>query len=191
MNLAIVGATGVVGREVIKCLELRNFPITNLYLAASAKSVGKIIKTIWGEIEVREISSKLFEQSDIAFFTAGSEISKLFATLAKINNCLVIDNSSLFRYDPLVPLVIPEINGAEAFNHSGLIANPNCTTAIAALPLWVLEKNFGIKKIIMSTYQAVSGAGQAGLDELEQQVIEYANHQELVVSKFSHQSCLT
>ncbi|MFH1838186.1 MAG: aspartate-semialdehyde dehydrogenase [Candidatus Kuenenbacteria bacterium] len=187
MRFVIIGATGIVGQEVIKCLEKRKVLIASLRLVASAKSEGKIIKTIFGKIKVEKISEEVFKNSDIAFFVAGSEISLAWAKKAAKLGAIVIDNSSCFRYDSDVPLVIPEINQQEIFNHKGIIANPNCTTAIASIPLWVIKKNFGLKKILVSTYQAVSGAGKDAIKELEEQVRDYSQGNKLKIKKFQHQ----
>lgn len=143
MRFVIVGATGIVGQEIIKCLEKRKVKITALRFVASEKSVGKIIETTFGKIKVEAISEKVFKNSDIAFFVAGSEISTNWAKKAAKLGSIVIDNSSCFRYDKDVPLVIPEINSQEILKHKGIIANPNCTTAIASIPLWVIKKTLG------------------------------------------------
>lgn len=187
MKLAIIGATGIVGQEIIKCLEKRKVKVDSLQLAASSRSAGKIIKTAFGDIAVEEINEEIFKNSDIALFAAGSEISSFWAPKAAQLGAIVIDNSSYFRYDPNVPLVIPEINPQDAFKHQGIIANPNCTTAIAAIPLWVIEQNYKLKKVLVSTYQAASGAGKEAMDELEQQTRDYAQGKSLTVNKFPHQ----
>lgn len=187
MRFAIIGATGIVGREMITCLEKRHLKIDQLRLAASPRSIGKIIKTVYGKITVEGITEKLFRETDIALFAAGSEISLEWAKKAAKLGCIVIDNSSCFRYDPKVPLIIPEINPKDAFKHHGIIANPNCTTAIAAIPLFEIEKHFGLKKVIISTYQAVSGAGKAAMEELEEQTKSYCKNKPLKVENFQHQ----
>lgn len=165
-NIVIVGATGAVGREMIRCLEELNFPVSQLRLTASERSVGKIINTKFGDIALEPLSEDIFRESDIALFSAGSDISKEWREKVVAANCLMIDNSSAFRYEDDVPLVIPEINADAARKHNGIIANPNCTTAIAAVVLYPLHKAFQLKKVIISTYQATSGAGASGMREL-------------------------
>ena len=187
MNILIVGATGVVGQEMIRCLEQRHFPVAKLRLSASSKSAGKKVKTAFGEIVLENTDESIFQGVDIALFAAGSEVSGKLAPIAAKQGCLVIDNASFFRYREDVPLVIPEINPEAAFKHKGIIANPNCTTAIASIPLWVIEKNFGLKKVIMSTYQAASGAGKAAMDELESQAKEYSQDKPLTIKEFAYQ----
>lgn len=187
MNIIIIGATGVVGEEIINCLAEKNFPISTLHLVASARSAGESIKTKFGRIKLLKLNEGIFKGMDIALFAADNEISANWAPLAASQGCLVIDNSSYFRYQPDVPLIIPEINPQAAFRHKGIIANPNCTTALAAVPLWILEQNYGLKKIIISTYQAASGAGRLAMEELKQQTKEYAAGKHLTIENFKHQ----
>lgn len=165
-NIVIVGATGAVGVEMIRCLEVLKFPVGKLRLVASEKSAGKKVQTAFGEIVIEVISEGVFAESDIALFSAGSDISKEWRERVVGAGCLLIDNSSAFRYEAETPLVIPGINSAAALSHKGVIANPNCTTAIAAMALWPLHRRFGLKKVIVSTYQATSGAGAKGMQEL-------------------------
>ncbi|MDA1060349.1 MAG: aspartate-semialdehyde dehydrogenase [bacterium] len=172
MNIVIVGATGAVGQEMIRCLSELNFPLTKLRLVGSERSKGRVINTPFGEIEIELISDDLFRECDIALFSAGSDISREWRDRVVAANCLMIDNSSAFRREDGVPLVIPEINGATALKHNGVIANPNCTTAIAAMALWPLHLEFGLKRVIVSTYQATSGAGAKGMQELIDQTGE-------------------
>lgn len=186
-NITIIGATGVVGREMIKCLEVLKFPVDTLRLVASQRSAGKEIITSFGRVKLEVASEDIFKYSDIALFSAGSEISREFAEVAKKHDCLMIDNSSAFRYEHDVPLVIPSINAKDARKHCGIIANPNCTTAIAAVVLWPLHREFGLKKIIVNTYQAASGAGKNGMDELIGQTKEFLNGKKLTVKYFQHQ----
>lgn len=186
-NVVIVGATGAVGKEVIKCLEDLDYPVENLRLVASEKSVGKKINTPWGEIELEAISEQVFADSDVAIFAAGSGLSEQWLERVKANSCLMIDNSSAFRYEEGVPLVVPEINPEAARAHRGLIANPNCTTAIAAVALWPLYKAFGLKKVIISTYQATSGAGAKGMQELIDQTPIALAGGKVVPEAFAHQ----
>jgi len=186
-NIVIIGATGAVGQEMVNCLEALEFPVDRLRLVASARSAGKIIETPFGEIEVEEISEEVFKESDIALFSAGGDISKEWRERVVSNDCLMIDNSSAFRYDDDVPLVVPEINAEAARAHQGVISNPNCTTAIAAVALWPLHQAFGLKKVIMSTYQATSGAGAKGMQELLDQTKEVQDGGEAHPEAFAHQ----
>lgn len=170
-HIAIAGATGAVGVELMQCLEQRNFPISKLTLLASARSAGKKMTFRGEEIEVQELTPDSFEGVDIALFSAGGGISKEFAPHAVKAGAIVVDNSSAFRLDEGTPLVVPEVNGDDAQNNNGIIANPNCTTIISLMALNPLHKAFGgVKSIIASSYQAVSGSGAQGLAELENQV---------------------
>lgn len=171
-NIIIVGATGAVGVEMIRCLEELNFPVGRLRLVASEKSVGKKVQTKFGVVEVEEISEEVFKGSDFALFSAGSSVSKEWRERVVAAGCLMIDNSSAFRYEADTPLVIPGVNSEAAFAHKGVISNPNCTTAIAAMALWPLHREFGLKKVIVSTYQATSGAGAKAMQELIDQTRE-------------------
>ncbi|MFA6918079.1 MAG: aspartate-semialdehyde dehydrogenase [Candidatus Gracilibacteria bacterium] len=168
-NVVIAGATGAVGQEMINCLHLTKFPVKKLRLLASERSAGKSVKTPFGVIKIEPMSEKAFKESDIALFSCGSDLSKEWRERVTKNGCLMIDNSSAFRYEKNVPLVIPQINPKAAFKHKGVISNPNCTTAILAVALWPLYKKFGLKKVIVSTYQATSGAGAKGMTELIEQ----------------------
>jgi aspartate-semialdehyde dehydrogenase len=187
MRFAIIGATGIVGQEMISCLKKRKVGISDLKLAASRRSAGKIAKTVFGDIKIEEISKKIFADSDIALFAAGSDISLKWARKAVKGGCTVIDNSSAYRYEKSVPLGIPEINPEDIICHSGIIANPNCTTAIAAIPLWIIEKNFGLKKVFISTYQAASGAGREAIAELDEQTKNYSSGKKIKIKNFQHQ----
>jgi len=186
-NIVIVGATGAVGKEVLRCLEDLNFPISQLRLVASERSAGKIVDTYLGKIVLESISDEVFVKSDIAIFSAGSDISKKWRNRVVAANCLLIDNSSAFRFDDDVPLIVPEINAESAMSHNGVIANPNCTTAIAAVALWPLHKAFGLKKILISTYQATSGAGAKGMKELLDQTQMLLNNETVKTEVFDHQ----
>lgn len=166
--VAIAGATGAVGVEMIRCLEERNFPVKELKLLASARSAGKTMRFRGKDIVVEELTDASFKGVDIAFFSAGGGISKQFAKAVKDAGAVMIDNSSAFRMDPDVPLVIPEINPEAALAHKGIIANPNCSTIIAITPLWPIHKVNRVKRIVAATYQAASGAGAAAMEELEQ-----------------------
>ena len=166
--VAIAGATGAVGVEMIRCLEERNFPVKALKLLASARSAGKTMTFRGKDILVEELTGDSFKGVDIAFFSAGGGISRKFAAAVKDAGAVMIDNSSAFRMDPDVPLVIPEINPEAAFGHKGIIANPNCSTIIAITPLWPIHKVNRVKRLMAATYQAASGAGAAAMEELEQ-----------------------
>jgi aspartate-semialdehyde dehydrogenase len=170
-HVAIVGATGAVGVEMLLCLEQRNFPLGRLTLLASSRSAGKPVDFRGEKIIVKELTHDSFEGVDIALFSAGGGISLEFAPSAAAAGAVVIDNSSAFRIDPDVPLVVPEIN-PQAVRHrpKGIIANPNCTTIISLMALKPLHDAFGLKSVIASSYQAVSGSGAQGIIELEEQV---------------------
>lgn len=171
-TFAIVGATGAVGVEAIQLLEKRNFPLKKLRLFSSARSAGKVMKFKGEDVVVEELKEDSFKGVDMAIFSAGGDVSRKFAPIAAKDGCIVIDNSSAFRMDPNVPLVIPEINGDALKGHKNIIANPNCSTAIALMAIYPLHKEFGIKRIFASTYQAVSGTGAQAVAELERQVNE-------------------
>jgi len=166
--VAIAGATGAVGVEMIRCLEERNFPVKELKLLASARSAGKTMRFRGTDIVVEELTDASFAGVDIAFFSAGGGISKKFVKAVKDAGAVMIDNSSAFRMDADVPLVIPEINPEAALNHKGVIANPNCSTIIAITPLWPIHKVNRVRRIVAATYQAASGAGAAAMEELEE-----------------------
>src|SRR6478735_6704233 len=186
-HVAVVGATGAVGIEMIKTLERRNFPVGKLTLLASARSVGKKLRFRGEEITVKELTKDAFDGIDIALFSAGGSISKEFAPLAAKAGCVVVDNSSAFRMDDSVPLVVPEINGADVKNHKGIIANPNCTTAITLMALYPLHQAFGVKRIFASSYQAVSGTGAKAIEELRRQVDQLVKGQEATKEVYPHQ----
>tara|TARA_B100002019_G_scaffold289529_1_gene305337 strand:+ start:5798 stop:6832 length:1035 start_codon:yes stop_codon:yes gene_type:complete len=171
-KLGIVGATGAVGQEILKLLEKREFPASEIKLLASARSAGTELNIIGEKIIVEETTPESFNNLDFAIFSAGSENSIKFAPEAVKRNCVVIDNSSAFRMDASVPLVVPEINPTELEKHQGIIANPNCSSAIALMAIYPLHKRFGLKKFFASTYQAVSGAGAMGPVSLDQEVTE-------------------
>jgi aspartate-semialdehyde dehydrogenase len=170
-HVAIVGATGAVGVEMLLCLEQRNFPLGKLKLLASARSAGKRMTFRGEEITIEELTHDSFKGVDIALFSAGGDISREFGPSAAAAGAVVIDNSSAFRMDADVPLVVPEINPQAAKNHPrNIIANPNCTTIISLMALSPLHEVFGLKSIVASSYQAVSGSGAQGIIELEEQV---------------------
>jgi len=186
-HVAVVGATGAVGVEMIKTLEKRNFPVGKLTLLASARSVGKQLTFRGTPITVTELTKDSFNGIDIALFSAGGSISKEFAPIAAKAGCVVVDNSSAFRMDDSVPLVIPEINGADVKKHKGIIANPNCTTAITLMALYPLHQSFGCKRIFAASYQAVSGTGAKAIEELKQQVEQLVQGKEVTKEVYPHQ----
>ena len=186
-HVAIVGATGAVGIEMIKTLEKRNFPVGKLTLLASARSAGKKLKFKGQDIVVTELKKDSFAGVDIALFSAGGGISKEFAPIAAKAGCVVVDNSSAFRMDDSVPLVIPEINAADVKKHKGIIANPNCTTAVALMALYPLHQAFGVKRIFASSYQAVSGTGAQAIEELKRQVEQVVAGRPVTKEVYSHQ----
>lgn len=187
-HLAIVGATGAVGAEMLHCLEQRNFPLRKLTLLASARSAGKSLHFRGKSLLVEELTKDSFADIDLALFSAGGGISKEFAPLAAAAGAIVIDNSSAFRMDPEVPLVIPEINPEAARQPArGIISNPNCTTIITLMGLYPLHQAFGLRSIIASSYQAVSGSGAQGIAELETQVHALAQGQDCEPKVYPHQ----
>lgn len=176
VNVAVVGATGAVGEEFLRLFELRKYPIKSLKLLASARSAGKKLTFAGKEYTVEELKADSFKGVEHAFFSAGGSISKEFAPHAAKAGAIIIDNTSAFRYEPEIPLVIPEINPKDAFEYGTrrIIANPNCTTIVALLPTFPLHKQFGLKRAVMSSYQAISGAGAQAMEELEQQMRDWA-----------------
>ena len=186
-TVAIAGVTGAVGREFIKILEQRDFPAKSMKMLASARSVGKTVNFKGKEYQVEELTENSFAGIDIALFSAGGARSKQFAPAAVKAGAVVVDNSSAFRMDPEVPLVIPEINPEAIKKHKGIIANPNCSTIIANVPVWPLHKANPIKRMVVSTYQAVSGAGQAGMTELLDQTREILDGRKPTCKKFKYQ----
>jgi len=186
-RVAIVGATGAVGVEILRVLERRNFPVAGLTLLASKRSVGKTLEFKGKPHKVEELTADAFKGVDIAFFSAGAGRSREFAPAAKAAGAVVIDNSSAFRMDPNVPLVVPEVNPGDLRWHKGLIANPNCTAMILAVAIWPIHQAVGIRRVIVSTYQSASGAGAAAMRELEDQAREYAAGKEITKSVFPHQ----
>lgn len=168
-NIAVVGATGMVGNKFLQVLSERKLPAENYYLFASAKSAGKVINFMGKEHTIIELNEENIKSRkiDYALFSAGGSTSKVFAPIFASTGCVVIDNSSQWRTDPEVPLVVPEVNGSDSLKHKGIIANPNCSTIQAVVALKPLHDKFGIKRVVYSTYQAVSGAGVAGYSDLE------------------------
>jgi aspartate-semialdehyde dehydrogenase len=186
-TVAVLGATGAVGVEVLRTLERRNFPVKELRLLASGRSAGKKLTFRGQEIAVREVRAEEFAGVDFAIFSAGATRSREFAPAAQAAGAIVIDNSSAFRMDPNVPLVVPEVNRGDLRHHRGLIANPNCSAAILGVPLWPLHEAAHIERIIVSTYQSASGAGAQAMAELESQVKQYSGGQPITKSVFPHQ----
>ena len=170
INLAVVGATGMVGRTLLQALEEKNLPIENFYVFASARSAGSTLTFNGKEYTVLELNENSFKdyQIDIALFSAGGGTSLKYAPIAAESGCIVIDNSSAWRMDPSVPLVVPEVNPEDIRNHQGIIANPNCSTIQAVVALKPLHEYYGIKRIVYTTFQAVSGAGMGGWSDLEE-----------------------
>lgn len=186
-HVAIVGATGAVGIEMIKTLERRNFPVGKLTLLASARSAGKELTFRGQPIKIQELTEDSFTGVDIALFSAGGSISKHFAPIAVKAGAVVVDNSSAFRMDENVPLVVPEINAADVKNHKGIIANPNCTTAITLMALWPLHQAFGVKRLFAASYQAVSGTGAQAIEELRAQVSDVVAGRKVQKKVYPHQ----
>jgi len=187
VNVAIAGATGAVGQEFLTVLAERNFPIKSIKFLASARSAGKSITFGGKSHTIEELTKDSFKGVQVAFFSAGGSVSKEFAPAAVSAGAVVVDNTSAFRMKEGVPLVVPEVNPEQIHKHNGLIANPNCSTIIMNVPVWPLHKVNRVKRIIVSTYQAVSGAGAWGLYELDAQVKAYAAGQEIRKEKFPHQ----
>ncbi len=186
-NVAIVGATGAVGRECLKILKERNFPLKKLKLLASERSHGKVVNFDGENIKVEKAEPRSFEGIDIAIFSAGSRVSKQLAPEAVKRGAVVVDNSNAFRMNRDVPLVVPEVNPEETKNHNGIIANPNCSTIQMVVALKPIYDAVGIKRIVVSTYQAVSGTGLKAIEELKRQAIDYLNNRDIVNEVYPHQ----
>ena len=186
-HVAIAGATGAVGTEFLKLLEARDFPMKSLRLFASSRSAGSKLKFRGENLEVEELTPKSFKGIDIAFFSAGGSRSKEFAPHAVDSGAVVIDNSSAFRMDEKVPLVVPEINPKQALEHQGLIANPNCSTIQMVVALNPIHRAANIQRVVVSTYQAVSGAGASAMEELKQQLRAWANDEPMKQEVFPTQ----
>ncbi len=186
-RVGIVGATGAVGQELIGLLQSRQFPLAELRLMASARSVGRVVEFAGKKLTVIEAKPEAFEGLDLALFAAEGAIAKALAPEAVKRGCLVLDKSSAFRMREDVPLVVPEINLAATRGHRGIIASPNCSTAIALMGLYPLHRLFGVKRVFFSTYQSVSGTGADAIDELEAQTQAYAKGQPLTRSVYPYQ----
>src|SRR5580765_1547833 len=177
-HIAVVGATGAAGTELLRVLERRSFPVANLRPIGSARSVGKSVQFCGDSIPVEKLDAASFEKIDIAFFSAGGDVSRSYVPIACQADAIAIDKSSAFRMDPHVPLVIPEINAEDLRLHRGIIANPNCTTTVMLMALYPLHKIFRVRRVFASTYQAVSGSGSRGVEELTRQTRTWAENKE-------------
>lgn len=173
-NVAVVGVTGAVGEEMLKILSQRDFPIRNLKALASERSEGKTLKFGSEEIKVEKLTPSSFKEIEIALFSAGTSISREFSPIAVQAGAVVVDNSAAFRMDPNAPLIVPEVNPHAAKNHKGIIANPNCSTIQMVVAIYPIHKASRITRIIVSTYQAVSGTGREAIEELENQIHQWA-----------------
>jgi aspartate-semialdehyde dehydrogenase len=185
--VAVVGATGAVGNEMIKTLEARKFPIEKLRLFASERSEGKVLEFMDTEIKVEAINEDSFKGIDIALFSAGAERSKIWAPVAAKSGCVVVDNSSQWRMDPEIPLVVPEVNPHDLKWHKGIIANPNCSTIQMVVVLKPIHDAAKIKRVVVTTFQAVSGTGQKAIDELLRQTTDLLNFKEIQCNVYPHQ----
>jgi len=185
--VAVVGATGAVGTEMIATLEQRDFPIEKLRLFASDRSTGKTLQYKGQDIKVEALSETCFKGIDIALFSAGGERSRIWAPVAAKSGCVVVDNSSEWRMDPAVPLVVPEVNPQDLSWHKGIIANPNCSTIQMVVALKPLHDAAKIKRVVVSTYQAVSGTGKKAMDELMQQTTDLLNFRPATPAVYPHQ----
>ncbi|MBO7447823.1 aspartate-semialdehyde dehydrogenase [bacterium] len=186
-RVAIAGATGAVGTEMLKTLEKRNFPVSSLKLLASERSVGRKLVFKGKEIAVELLRPEAFDDVDIVLSSTSGTLSKQFSPAAVERGAVVVDNTSAFRMDSKVPLVVPEVNPEDIKWHNGIIANPNCSTIIANVPLFPIYKKFGLKRFVSCTYQAVSGAGAWGIEELREQTKAYLAGEPIVKNKFPHQ----
>jgi len=185
-HIAVVGATGAVGTELLRVLERRRFPVASLRPIGSARSAGKTIRFHDDLITVEELTERSFDKIDMVFFSAGGENSRKWVPIARQAGAIVIDNSSVFPMEPDVPLVIPEINGEDVRKHQGLIANPNCTTAVALMAIYPLHHAFGVRRVFAASYQAVSGSGARAIEELRHQVELAAQDRQLTPQVYPH-----
>ena len=185
-NVAVAGATGAVGIEMIKTLEKRNFPVKNLKLLASSRSAGKKLTFKGTEITIEELTENSFRGIDIALFSAGSDVSRRFRSAVVASGAVMIDNSSAFRMEEDVPLIVPEVNPEDIKWHKGVIANPNCTTAIMLVAVAPLHRAKKLKRLVAATYQAASGAGAKGMDELLVQTRQLLNGEPIAPKAFAH-----
>ncbi|MEA3417236.1 MAG: aspartate-semialdehyde dehydrogenase [Thermodesulfobacteriota bacterium] len=187
-NVAVAGATGAVGNQMITCLEERSFPVKSIKLLASSRSVGRKLRFGGDLVEVEELNENSFSGVDIALFSAGGDISKKFAPIAAKDGCIVVDNSSAWRMDPKVPLVVPEVNphAVAQYTNKGIIANPNCSTIQMVVSIDPVYRKCGIKRIVVSTYQAVSGTGKKAIDELFDQTRSMINFIDCKINVYPH-----
>jgi aspartate-semialdehyde dehydrogenase len=187
-NVAVAGATGAVGNQMITCLEERSFPVKSIKLLASSRSVGRKLRFGGDLVEVEELNENSFRGVDIALFSAGGGISKKFAPIAAKDGCIVVDNSSAWRMDPEVPLVVPEVNphAVAQYTNKGIIANPNCSTIQMVVSIDPIYRKCGIKRIVVSTYQAVSGTGKKAIDELFDQTRSMINFIDCKINVYPH-----
>ncbi|UCD31587.1 MAG: aspartate-semialdehyde dehydrogenase [Desulfobacterales bacterium] len=187
-NVIVAGATGAVGNQMITCLVERNFPIKSIRFLASGRSAGKTLGYKGDEVVVEELTEHSFKGADIAIFSAGGSTSQTFAPFAAKDGCVVVDNSSAWRMDLEVPLVVPEVNphAIAQYTNKGIIANPNCSTIQMVVPLYPLHKKYGIKRIVVSTYQAVSGTGKEAVDELDNQTRAILNFKDFEKKVYPH-----
>jgi len=187
VNVAVAGATGAVGNEMVKTLESRGFPVDNLKLLASTRSAGTVLPFRQRNQAVEILEEGSFKDVDIALFSAGASISKTYAPIAATSGCVVVDNSSAFRMDPQVPLVVPEVNPHAIAKHKGIIANPNCSTIQMVVALKPIHDVARIKRIVVSTYQSVSGTGKNAIDELLNQTRALLNSEPIECKVYPHQ----
>ena len=186
-NVAVAGATGAVGRKMLEILEERKFPVATLKALASAKSVGQTLAFKGNPVTVEELKESSFEGVDIALFSAGASVSRQFAPSAVKSGCIVIDNSSAFRMEPDVPLVVPEVNPDAINSNAGIIANPNCSTIQMVVVLKPIHDKFKIKRVVVSTYQSVSGSGQKAINELQNQTKNLLDEKTAELNVYPHQ----
>ncbi|PYJ53524.1 MAG: aspartate-semialdehyde dehydrogenase [Verrucomicrobia bacterium] len=185
-HIAVVGATGAVGAELLRVIERRNFSVASLRAIGSARSSGKSVRFHNDSILLEELTDRSFDKIDVAFFSAGGEISRKYVPIACQADAIAIDNSSVFRMEPHVPLVIPEINAEDVRGHRGLIANPNCTAAIALMAIYPLHRVFSVRRVFGASYQAVSGSGARAINELRQQVEDASQNREMRSQIYPH-----
>ncbi len=185
-KIGVLGASGAVGREVLNCLEDRGFPFSEVRALASERSAGSKLEFGGGEITVQRVTPDSFKDLDLAIFSAGATVSREYAPIAAKSGCPVVDNSSCWRQDPRVPLVVPEVNARVLSEHRGIIANPNCSTIQMLVALKPIYDAVGIKRIVVATYQAVSGTGQKAIEELADQTRQIFNCQEVTNKVYPH-----
>src|SRR5216117_3964091 len=178
-HIAIVGATGAAGTELLRVLERRNFPLANLRALASARSAGTSVRFRGEPVPVEKLADRSFDKIDIAFFCTDGDVSRKYVPIACQSDAIAIDKSSAFRMDPHVPLVIPEINAEDVRQNRGVIANPNCTTTVMLMALYPLHRVFGVRRVCATSFQAVSGSGARGIEELKRQVEDAEQGKEL------------